>query len=60
MTEQDEKKIQAAWEIWNVVNHLGDLLWQHYEEAFFEIYCREQEEKFLHTVGPVIEEKADS
>ena len=43
-------EIQIAWEIWNLVNKLNDLLWDRYEEGFLEIYLKEEEQKFLRTL----------
>ena len=47
---KDQKEIQIAWEIWNQVNKLNDLLWDRYEEGFLEIYLKEEEQKFLLTL----------
>jgi len=51
MKEQQEKQIQTAWEIWNLINRLNDLLWDQYEDSFLEIYSQEEDEKFLRTLG---------
>jgi hypothetical protein len=40
-------EIQIAWEIWNLVNKLSDILWHRYEEGFLEIYLEEEDNKFL-------------
>jgi len=47
---KDQKEIQIAWEIWNLLNKLGDLLWDRYEEGFLEIYLKEENNKFLLTL----------
>jgi hypothetical protein len=49
-----QKEIQTAWEIWNLINQLNDLLFDHYEEEFSDIWLREGEEEpfFLHPLGP--------
>jgi hypothetical protein len=46
----NQKEIQIAWEIWNLVNKLNDLLWDRYEECFLEIYLKKEEQKFLLTL----------
>ncbi|MEW6376895.1 MAG: hypothetical protein AB1502_14020 [Thermodesulfobacteriota bacterium] len=55
---KDQKEIQIAWEIWNLVEKLNNLLWDRYEEDFIEIYLREEvdktrprEDKFLYTIA---------
>jgi hypothetical protein len=48
---KDQKEIQIAWEIWNLIERLNDLLWDRYEKGFLEIYLREEENKFLRTIG---------
>ena len=59
MNQREEKEIQTAWEIWNRINRLNDLLWERYEESFLQIYLEEEEEKFLHTLGIPKEEDQD-
>ena len=49
---KDQREIQIAWEVWNLIEKLNNLLWDRYEEDFIEIYLREEEDKFLHTIGP--------
>jgi hypothetical protein len=34
---QDEKQIQLAWNICNLLSKLSDLLWDHYEEQFSQL-----------------------
>jgi hypothetical protein len=51
MKEGQEKEIQIAWEIYNLVNRLSDLLWERYEDPFIEIYLQEEEEKSLRTIS---------
>ena len=46
-----KEEIQIAWEIWNRINQLNDLLWDRYEDSFLHIYLKEEEEKFLRTVS---------
>ena len=48
---KDQKEIQTAWEIWNLIEELNNLLWDRYEDDFIEIYLREEEDKFLRTLG---------
>jgi hypothetical protein len=33
---KDEKHIELAWKICNLISELNDLLWDHYEERFIE------------------------
>ena len=47
---KDQKEIQIAWEIYNLVNKLSGLLWDRYEEGFLEIYLQEEDNKFLLTL----------
>jgi hypothetical protein len=47
---KDQKEIQIAWEIYNLVNKLSTLLWDRYEEGFLEIYLKEEDDKFLLTL----------
>ena len=47
---KDQKEIQIALEIWNLINKLSDLLWDRYEKEFLEIYLKEEEDKFLRTI----------
>jgi hypothetical protein len=49
---KDPKEIQTAWKIWNLIEELNNLLWDRYEDDFLEIYLREEENKFLRTIGP--------
>jgi hypothetical protein len=47
---KDQKEVRIALEIWNLINKLGDLLWDRYEEEFLEIYLKEEDDKFLRTI----------
>jgi hypothetical protein len=49
-----EKEIQTAWEIWNLINRLNDLLFDRYEEEFSDIWLREEEgeDSFLQPLEP--------
>jgi hypothetical protein len=49
---KDQKEIQTAWEICNLIEELNNLLWDRYEDDFIEIYLREEEDTFLRTIGP--------
>ena len=49
---KEEKEIQIAWEILNLINTLNDLLWNRYEDPFLQIYSQEEDEKFLRTLDP--------
>jgi hypothetical protein len=48
---KDQKEVRIALEIWNLINKLGDLLWNRYEEEFLEIYLKEEDDKFLRTIN---------
>ena len=45
---KDQKEIQLAWDIWNRINELSDLLWDRYDEEFTQI-CLQEEDPTLHT-----------
>ena len=47
---KDQKEIQIALEIWNLINKLGDLLWDRYDKEFLEIYRKEEDDKYLRTI----------
>jgi len=42
---KDEKEVQTAWELWNLINRLNDLLFDHYEEEFSDIWLKEGDEE---------------
>jgi hypothetical protein len=46
----DQKEVRIAFEIWNLINKLNDLLWDQYEEEFLEIYLKEEDDKYLRTI----------
>jgi hypothetical protein len=48
---KDQEEIQSAWEICNLLEKLNDLLWNRYGNDFIEIYLREEDDKFLRTIG---------
>ena len=48
---KDQKEIQSAWKIFNLIEKLNHLLWNRYENDFIEIYLREEDDKFLRTIG---------
>jgi len=33
---EDEKHIELAWKICNLISEINDLLWDHYEERFID------------------------
>ena len=47
---KDQKEVRIALEIWNLINKLGELLWDRYEEEFLEIYLKEEDDKSLRTI----------
>jgi hypothetical protein len=48
---KDQNEIQIALEIWNLINKLSDLLWDRYDKEFLETYLKEEDDKFLRTIG---------
>jgi len=48
---KDEKEIQTAWEILNLIEKLDQLLWDRYEDDFIEI--DPQEDPCLGPLGPL-------
>jgi len=50
---KDEKEIQTAWEILNLIERLDQLLWDRYEENFPDIDLQEQEDPCLGPLGPL-------
>ncbi len=42
---KDEKQAQTAWEIWILINRLNDLLFDHYEAEFSDIWLKEGDEE---------------
>jgi hypothetical protein len=34
---RDEDEINVAWEIWNLISRLNNLIWDFYEEEFIEL-----------------------
>jgi hypothetical protein len=47
---KDEREVQTAWEILNLIERLDQLLWDRYEEDFPDIDLQEQEDP---TLGPL-------
>ncbi len=35
--KRDEHEIKVAWEIWNLISRLNDLIWDFYENDFMEL-----------------------
>jgi hypothetical protein len=50
---KDEKEIQTAWEILNLIERLDQLLWDRYEEDFPDIDLQEQQDPCLGPLGPL-------
>ena len=48
---KDEKEIQTAWEMLNLIEKLDQLLWDRYEDDFIEIDL--QEDLCLGPLGPL-------
>jgi hypothetical protein len=49
---KDEKEIQTAWEMLNLIEKLDQLLWDRYEDDFIEIDL--QEDPCLGPLGPQV------
>ena len=42
---EDQKHLEFAWKICNLISELNDLLWDHYEEDFIQ----DQKEEVIYT-----------
>jgi len=49
---KDEKEVQTAWEMLNLIEKLIQLLWDRYEDDFIEIDLRE--DPCLGPLGPLV------
>ena len=49
---KDEKEVQTAWGIWILINRLNDLLFDHYEEEFSDIWSDEPQDDFSDAIEP--------
>ena len=45
---KDQKEIQTAWEIWNLVERFRDLLWDRYDKDFIDISLQEEGDSLAH------------
>jgi hypothetical protein len=43
---RDENEIKIAWEIWNFLNSLNDMIRDSYEDHFIEFCLKEEERKY--------------
>ena len=50
---KDEKEIQTAWEMLNLIEKLDQLLWDRYEEDFPDIDPYELQDPCLGPLGPL-------
>ena len=50
---KDEKEIQTAWELLNLIEKLDQLLWDRYEDDFIDINPYEQQDPCLGPLGPL-------
>lgn len=41
----DQDTINTAWQIWNLIATLNDLIWDQYENEFIERYLKSEKEK---------------
>jgi hypothetical protein len=42
MEQRQEQQVRAAWMLWEMLNELGDRLWERYGQQFIDLY-QEQE-----------------
>ena len=42
---KNQDTINTAWQIWNLIARLNDLIWDQYEDEFIERYLKSEEEK---------------
>jgi hypothetical protein len=42
---RDEHEIKVAWEIWNLISRLNDLIWDSYEDDFMELLKKEYQKQ---------------
>jgi hypothetical protein len=42
----NEKEIQTAWTVWQLMAKLNELIWNRYENEFIEQYLELEEEKY--------------
>jgi hypothetical protein len=56
---KDLTETQIAWEIWNLIARLNDLIWDRYEEEFIELYLNKEEEKHWETINKQHDEHMD-
>ena len=49
---KDEKEVQIAWEMLNLLEKLNQLLWDRYEDDFIDIDL--QEDPYLGPLGPLV------
>jgi len=40
---KDSQEVRVAWVIWNLLFHLNDRLWDHYEKEFLELTGESEE-----------------
>jgi hypothetical protein len=43
---KNENEIQLAWNMWNLIEKLSELLWDRYDNEFIERYLILEEEKY--------------
>ncbi len=53
---KDEKEVQTAWKMLNLIEKLDQILWDRYEDDFIEMDL--QEDPCLGTLGPLALEEA--
>lgn len=42
---KNQDTIDTAWQIWNLIARLNDLIWDQYEDEFIERYLKSEEQK---------------
>jgi len=49
-TMKDQNEIELAWQLWNLASRLNALLWDRYEDDFFDIYALEEADRYMSSI----------
>jgi hypothetical protein len=41
------KETQIAWQVWNLLNEISDILWDQYGNEFIDFHCEDEVEKYM-------------
>jgi len=47
----DEKEAQLAWDLWNLIEKLNDLLWDRYQHQFIDYLMKDEEQIYWNTLA---------